>query len=159
MCLMLDILGWKFDNEGPKSDDFSKKVSALGVQFVLDDTCNGALSVCNTERRVEDTTAMFVSVIKEDKMSKKEALRLRGKLAFCDAFIFGRLGKLALQNITKHAYASPFVAKLTQRLVESLLLLRDRLLSGRPRVLTCKMLDAFFIFTDASFRKDEGGGF
>ena len=159
MCLMLDILGWRFDKEGPKSDDFSKMVSALGVQFVLDDTCNGALSVCNTQRRVEDTTAILDAVIKEDKMSKKEALKLSGKLAFCDAFIFGRLGKLALQNITKHAYAAPFVAKLTPRLVESLLLLRNRLVSGKPRVLTCKMLDTFFIFTDASFSKDEGGGF
>jgi hypothetical protein len=29
LCLMLDILGWSFDREGPKSDDFSDVVSAL----------------------------------------------------------------------------------------------------------------------------------
>ena len=87
-------------------------------------------------------------------VSKKEALFLRGKLAFCDAFILGRIGKLALQYITKHAYANPFVAWL-----ESLMLLKSRLLAGKPRILTCKMLDTFFVFTDASFSKEEGGGF
>ena len=33
LCLMLDLLGWQFDREGPKSDVFSGVVSALGVQF------------------------------------------------------------------------------------------------------------------------------
>ena len=32
---MLDILGWGFDREGPKSDDFTALVCALGVQFDL----------------------------------------------------------------------------------------------------------------------------
>jgi hypothetical protein len=32
-CLMLDILGWQIDCEGPKSDEFSGSVSVLGVQL------------------------------------------------------------------------------------------------------------------------------
>lgn len=159
LCLMLDILGWQFDREGPKSDDFSSSVSALGVQFDLEDSLNGTLKVRNTAKRIDDTTSLLENVLSENRLSKKDALTLRGKLAFCDAFIFGRVGKLALQDITKHAYSNPFVARLSERLVESLALLKHRLLSGLPRVLTCKMLDTFFIFTDASFCRTDGGGF
>ena len=45
LCLMLDILGWSFDREGPKSDDFPDVLSALGVQIHLGDTCNGVLNI------------------------------------------------------------------------------------------------------------------
>eukprot|EP00435_Cladocopium_sp_Y103_P019670 s3838_g4.t1 len=159
LCLMLDILGWKFDREGPKSDDYSQLVSALGVQFKLDNTCTGILHVCNTEKRVNDTVKLLEDVIKEDRLSKRDALTLRGKLAFCDAFIFGRVGKVALQDLTKHAYANPFCSKLTERVTESMALLRERLLQGKPRELSCKLLDTYFLFTDASFDKDVGAGF
>ena len=52
LCLMLDILGWGFDREGPKSDDFSELVQAPGVQFDLASCGDGVLHVRNTERRV-----------------------------------------------------------------------------------------------------------
>ena len=141
---MLDILGWQFDRAGPKSDDFSENVSALGVRFDLSESGMGSLKVHNTEKKVEDTTLLLENVVQADKLAKKDALVLRGKLAFCDAFIFGRVGKLALQDITKHAYASPFISKFSERLVVSLILLRSRLLTGQPRLLTCEMLDTFF---------------
>ena len=157
---MLDILGWQFDRAGPKSDDFSENVSALGVRFDLSESGMGSLKVHNTEKKVEDTTLLLENVVQADKLAKKDALVLRGKLAFCDAFIFGRVGKLALQDLTKHAYASPFISKFSERLVVSLILLRSRLLTGQPRLLTCEMLDTFFFhFHDASFSKENGGGF
>ena len=159
LCLMLDILGWQFDREGPKSDYFSSSGSALGVQFDLDDSQNGTLKVRNSAKRIDDTTSLLENVLSERRLSKKDALTLRGKLAFCDAFIFGRVGKLASQDITKHAYYNPFVAKLSERLVEFLTLLERRPLSVLQRVLTCEMLDTFFIFTDASFCRTDGGGF
>ena len=52
LCLLLDILGWNFDREGPKSDEFSRLVMALGVQFDLSGCADGLLKVCNTEKRV-----------------------------------------------------------------------------------------------------------
>ena len=99
MCVMLDILGWGFDKEGPKSDDFSEMVSALGVRFDLKSCNDGILRICNTEKRIAETVALLEAVILRGTLQKKEALVLRGRLAFCDAFIFGRLGKIALQDI------------------------------------------------------------
>ena len=59
LCLMLDVLGWGFDKEGPKSDDFSLMVCALWVQFDLSSCKDGLLRVCNTEKRVKETIALL----------------------------------------------------------------------------------------------------
>ena len=83
---------------------------------------------------------------------------LRGRLAFCDAFVFGRLGKVALQEITKHAYASPFREQLQHTLISALKLLRGRVLDGKPRLLTCKMLDTLYLLTDASYEQRGNAG-
>ena len=53
--LMLEVFGWTFDREGPKSDNFSARVSALGVVFNLDPTADGRLEVHNTERRLKES--------------------------------------------------------------------------------------------------------
>ena len=97
--LMLDILGWQFDREGPKSDAFSGVVSALGVQFDLEDSLNGILKVRNTAKRIDDTTLLLETFLRDGRLAKKDALTLCGELAFCDPFIFGRIGNLALQDI------------------------------------------------------------
>ena len=158
---MLDILGWKFDKEGPKSDDFSMLVKALGVQFDLSNCADGFLEVCNTEKRIKETVELVDSIISEGKLEKKLALIhliLRGRLAFCDGFIFGRLGRVALQNITRHAYATPFNHELSPSLLDSLKLLRERVLLGKPRRLSCQLLQTLFLFTDASFDVKKGAG-
>ena len=78
-------------------------MSQLGVQFGLGETCNGFLKVCDTERRIRETLSLLDDVVAKGTLRKREALVLRGRLAFCDAFLFGRLGKMALRDITKHA--------------------------------------------------------
>ena len=158
LCIMLDLLGWGFDKEGPKSDDYSQLVKALGVQFDLASCKDGILKVCNTERRIKETLQLLEDTMSAGSLQKKDALVLRGRLAFCDAFIFGRLGKIALQNITKHAYATPFTAQISDGLMDSLKLLKERVLTGKPRTLSCRMLETMFLFTDASFDKNKGAG-
>ena len=79
-------------------------------------------------------------------------------LPFCNSFIFGRLGKVALQNITKHVYTSPFRAELADTLVDSLARLKERVPLGTPRQLQCELLQPMFLFTDANFDPVEGAG-
>ena len=119
---------------------------ALGVQFDLSDTPAGILHVCNTKKRIKDIMQLLNETLESGILPKKDALSLRGRLAFCDAFVFGRLGKVSLQDITKHAYAKPFVAELGDRLIGALKLLKNRFLTGGPRSLSCKMLDTYFPF-------------
>ena len=102
---------------------------------------------------------MIDEILRDGELSKKSSLTLRGRLGFCDSFIFGRLGRVALQEITRHAYARPSQKALSRRLVESLQLLKERVVTGLPRSLSCKLLSTFYLFTDASFNQLDGAGF
>ena len=62
---------------------------------------------------------------------------------------------IALQDITRHAYNSPFTENLGAALINSMKLLLDRLLYGKPRVVS-KILE--FLFTDASFENSNSSG-
>ena len=157
LMLMLDVLGWAFDRMGPKSDDFSSMVSALGVIFNLARTVDGTLLVTNTEKRIAEVVQCIDDLLEKKALSKKDALRLRGRLAFCDAFVFGRLGRVALQSITQHAYRTPFSSFLEDVTLDSLLLLRHRISSGGPRSLSSNLLRTMFLFTDASSGAGLGG--
>ena len=89
---------------------------------------------------------------------KKETLVLQGRLAFCNAFIVGRLEKIALQDITKHAYANPFVGKLNPFTLDSMGLVRSSIADSKPRRLDCGLLGKLYLFTDASFDTDHHAG-
>ena len=158
LCLMLDIFGWAFDKVGPKSDDFSSSVAALGVIFDLSHTSVGRLLVGNTERRLHESIDFVRAVSMAGTLSKKDSLVLRGRLGYCDAFIFGRIGKMALQNITRHAYTKPFSSVADKQLLDSLSLLEDRLVSGIPRCIDLNIHRTFYLFTDASFDPKSGSG-
>ena len=158
LCLMLDIFGWAFDKMGPKSDDFSSSVAALGVIFDLSHTSVGRLLVGNTEKRLHESIDFVRKVAMAGTLSKKDSLVLRGRLGYCDAFIFGRIGKVALQNITRHAYTKPFSPVADKQLLDSLSLLEDRLVSGIPRCIDLNIRRTFYLFTDASFDLKSGSG-
>ncbi len=146
LSLMLDIFGWAFDREGPKSDSFSSSLTALGVVFNLDPTIDGRLEVHNTEKRLSEVVDSLDSIITSQRLSKKDALSLRGRLAFCD------------QNITHHAYASSFVANLSVGMIHSLRILRDRMANARPRGLDFSLLQTYVLMTDAAFDESKGAG-
>ena len=158
LCLMLDILGWAFDREGPKSDVFSGQVTALGVVFNLDPTVDGRLEVHNTENRLRESVATIDRILAAKSLGKRDALVLRGRLAFCDAFIFGRLGRISLQAITQHAYAKLFNATVTEILSKALQVLSDRMTSARPRQIDLNLIHTFVLFTDAAFDLVKGAG-
>ena len=112
----------------------------------------------NTERRLHESIGFVRAVSMAGTLSKKDSLVLRGRLGYCDAFIFGRIGKMALQNITRHAYTKPFSSIAVKQLLDSLSLLEDRLVSGIPRCIDLYIHRTFYLFTDASFDPKSGSG-
>ncbi len=121
MSLLLDLLGWKFDKEGPKADSFSNCVTTLGVVIDLEKTCKGELSLSNTEKRRADSIEMIEKVPADKHLDKKSAQVLRGKLAFAYAQIFGMSGKLALQYTSWHAFRVPFTTIISDQLSDALI--------------------------------------
>ena len=102
--------------------------------------------------------ALIDGILERGTMSCKEAQVARGRLAFCDAFIFGRSGKNALQQITQHAYAKPFRKDIGLPLMRALSLLRHRMSQPVPRVINSAVADSFFLYTDAMFNSDRASG-
>ncbi len=158
MCLMLSLLGWQFDESGPKADAFSSEVSALGVVFSLDGTPLGNFTVSNTKKRLAEVCAMIDDIIAHGTLTLKQAQVARGRLAFCDAYVFGRSGKSTLQEITKYGFAKPFRLHISSVLRAKLLSLRDRLMNAKPRCISSDIAVSWSLFTDASFSPDKGGG-
>jgi len=70
LCLMLDILGWSFDREGPKSDDslmwlvlweYNSSLLILAMVF---------LNICCTEKRKRETLALLDGVMAKGTLQK-----------------------------------------------------------------------------------------
>ena len=158
MRLMLSLLGWQFDESGPKADVFSSEVCALGVVFSIDGTSLGNFTVSNTEKRLAEVCTMIDDIIASGTLTLKQAQVARGRLAFCDAYVFGRSGKGALQETTKHGFAKPLSLRISSVLRAKLVFLRDRLVNTKPRCISSDIAVSWSLFTDASYSPDEGGG-
>ena len=158
MTILLTMLGWAFDRTGPKSDSFSHMVQALGVVFHLTDSVHGMINISNTDKRLTEILELLDETLERNTLTVKQAQVLRGRLAFSDAFIFGRAGKSALQEISRHAFAKPFVKDIGIVLEHRLLQLANRLKAGGPRCISSRLATSWFVFSDASFERDNEGG-
>ena len=92
------MLGWKFAEDGPKAPPFSPAVTALGVSVDVSDLHQGLVLIDNTEKRALELLDTISSVIQSGRMTKKEALRLRGRMQFASGQIFGRVAKRCLSD-------------------------------------------------------------
>ena len=98
------LTGWIFARDGKKSTIFGDICKALGVQFDFSKSSEYLMYVENTESRKKEVSELMGLAIKNRRLSKPEALILRGKLGFADSFMHGRLGSLVLKKLAEHAY-------------------------------------------------------
>ena len=96
---LFKLLGWAFAESGDKCVPFSSRCEALGVSFDLGASFEGRASICNTAGRVEELCADLESVLQEGTLNCKQAQRLRGRMQFADAQLFGRTGKRCLKTL------------------------------------------------------------
>ena len=90
------------------------------------------------------------------RLSKQEALVLRGRMQFAKAQMWSRSAKLCLAAVTAHAYSGLGVA-LREHTRDSLVTFRDCLEKSRPREITAAWDVPLYLFTDASFSPDSDG--
>jgi len=101
---------------------------------------------------------MLDEILHRGTLTLKQAQVARGPLAFCDAHVFGRSGKSALQEVTRHGFAKPFRLHINGVLKAKLAFLRDRLLNSKPRCISSDIAISWHLFTDASYSPEAGGG-
>ncbi|CAE7371425.1 unnamed protein product, partial [Symbiodinium sp. CCMP2456] len=144
------LLGWDYDDCGIKAVYFDVIFRALGVSFDLSSASRGDVGISNTESRIAELCQSIGEILDSRSLTRAAALRLRGRMQFCDSFLFGRASRLCLQAVTLHAYGSPDAA-VDDDLWISLFRFRDCLAASRPHLVSSRHGEPLFVFTDACY--------
>ena len=97
--LFFQLVGWEVSSE--KEADFGPIARILGVQIDLAESLLGKHTVCNVETRVKDLVSSIDSILEKRALSTVEMRVLRGRLAFAESQIFGRVAGLNMQQLSK----------------------------------------------------------
>ena len=150
--LLFELLGWQFAREGDKALPFGNVFGALGIQVDLSCFDRGFIEFSNTEKRRLELCQLIDSILASRRLSSVDALKVRGRLQFADGQLFGRVGKLCLNEVTSHAFAS-VSSEISDRLHSLLSMFKCQLSSGPPRQICGVSSGCFYIFTDACFER------
>ena len=91
-----------------------------------------------------------------NKLTKADAVKLRGRLQFASGNVFGRIAKSALAAVTTHAYHGTS-ASLDDKTRLALAMHKHLLAKGRPRELHPKCCETWYVQTDACYEPQEEG--
>ena len=149
----LHLLGWNFAEEGRKCVPFSNVCETLGVSFCFNRVAEGIVMVGNTPNRIDELCHHIKQVCEAGKLSVKSAQKLRGRMQFADAQIYGRLGKQCMRVLSE--FASNVKQDLDQHALRSLRLFGRLLKESPPRPLQATSDEVVLIFTDACYEKDK----
>ena len=143
--------------DGKQATVFSQLCSAVGVSFDLQGSSLGLLEIKNTASRIKDLAEQLPAVVSSKRITRNDALKLRGRLGFADGFLHGRLGALVLKRLMDHAYGA--TAAVDDDMSEILQFMILRLQTAEPKNVHTGTVKEWIIFTDASFDKvqREGG--
>lgn len=148
MCFKL--LGWAFAESGEKAPELSALFHALGVCINVKELHVGVVEIGNTDARRQKLIKFLATVLETKRLTKQEALRLRGRLQFTAGNLFGRIARSCLAAVSNRAY-SPATAAVPDDLMLALTLHKRLLEIGAPRVLKLSSVVPWFIQTDASY--------
>ena len=147
------LLGWKFAEGGAKAPPFSKTFCALGVSIDVTNMAAGEVKIDNTENRKKELCETIDLCLETKRLSRHDALKLRGRMQFTAGQVYGRVAKTCLGHVTMHAYSTKG-AMLSLNTVNALTLYCDMLVNQGPRSLSRRSSHAWYFFTDASFEME-----
>lgn len=148
VSLFFQLLGWVVSED--KSSTFSNVARALGLVIDLTDCKLLKCRVCNTEERQAELKSFIDGVLASRTLTKKDGERLRGRLIFAEAQIFGRRAAKAMGVLSQHVTKGKSNS-VTDDLAGALVFLRDKIVGGRPREIGPFTSDVLHLYTDASF--------
>ena len=152
--LLFMVTGWQTSDE--KEGGFSSISRILGVQIDLGDSLLASVTISNVESRVRELTTTIDDLLAKGSMTTAEMRALRGRLVFAEAQIFGRLASVHMKRLSRLESLVGEVA-IDQELGESLMFLKDRVITGGPRRVLASVGRVFHLYTDACFEESVGG--
>ena len=97
--MFFKLVGWDFAESGARPPDFAEMFQALGVVINVSALQNVLVTISNTESRRNELIQSLLEILKERRLTRHEALKLRGRLQFAAGNIFGRVAKRALSVV------------------------------------------------------------
>eukprot|EP00435_Cladocopium_sp_Y103_P037885 s2024_g10.t1 len=152
--LLFMITGWQTSDE--KEGGFDSMSRILGVQINLGEAHLGTVVVYNVESRVMELTSTIDGILSRGKITASEMRALRGRLVFAEAQIFGRLTGIHMKQLCR-LESMVGEALVDGELRDSLVFLRNRVITGLPRKLLSEVGRVFHLYTDACYEAGEGG--
>ena len=149
ICSLFKLLGWQYDEDGEKSSIFSPSIKALGIEICLADSLWGRVTFANTEKRKQDLRSLIEAILSKNSITCKEGQVLRGKLQFAQGQLYGRLGRLCLNEISR--LCNPGKHKIDKNARAALQRYLHHLVASKPRSIDACKSRAMYIFTDACY--------
>lgn len=148
---LFKLTGWVFAETGKKCMPFAPTCQALGVLIDLSKSSQGVSFVSNTESRVDEVTAALSHAISKRTLTQAEARRMKGRMQFAEAQLFGRVGKRCIRTLTEISEGRS--GSLSDHDLLFLDLFCEYLKTGPPREISATTSDTVNIFTDACYEK------
>lgn len=149
---LLKLLGWLFAEDGRKCEPFNTFCDALGVVFDLSESCSGICKIGNTASRIEEICAEIQRILEKGALTQTEAQKLRGRMQFAEAQVYGRAGKRCVATLRDLAACKR--SKLSELDRFLLKLFCDSLQSANPRIIRANKQDHCLMITDACYERD-----
>ena len=147
VCNFFSMLGWEISDD--KDSVFSACAKFLGIEIDLTSARLGSFTLQNTEKRRDELVTMLSDIIEKRQLLHKEGASLRGRLVFAEAQLAGRQAGLAFHQLTQHVLAGK--VHIDDDVLESLRFLKERLIEGKPRMVTWDLGETIHIYVDASY--------
>lgn len=151
---LFSFLGWKLSED--KLVPFSSVCKILGVRLDLNESRLGSAQVSNAPERVEELATEISKVLGSKTLSRHEGEKLRGRLEFANAQLFGRSLKQSLRDLGMHIASGG--QNLSDSMIGALKLLRAALTANEPRQISSKLSDHVRLYVDASYEPGGGSG-
>ena len=88
---LIDLIGWEISTTQGKRLPFAEKFVALGVAVDLSDAEAGTVKLSNKPGRIPALRKQIEAAVSCGELSFKEALSIRGRLAFAEGQNYGRI--------------------------------------------------------------------
>ena len=152
---LFDIFGFRYSMD--KLAEFSECTELLGVELNMKDLSDGHIKVQNKKTRVEETVQFLDKMIEEKRFVVEEMPSKLGKLQYAETQLWGRSGRLALADMRHAASLGKSTVNLDERACKAVMLLREKILYGKPRTLSISKKERpVILFTDGSLEYEHG---
>ena len=155
---LLDLLGLRYADTGPKCPPFATVFKMLGLSIDLSRAESKAFTVGHTSDRKTELLRSLLEILENGEITTKEAERLRGRMLFFESFVFGRIANLSLKQFGDLCRAGRTTCKLAPSELTVVRNLYARVESAVPVPMGILNLSTWIIFTDGACEGDVAVG-